>query len=252
MIRCNNDYICKDDFITYEQLNPEDEKNCIALRNERCTLCDTINEMKKHAPINFNENPIKLIFDENKTKEEVNEFWELLKEKCGIERGELAKESAFEIVEPDYEELKINSDNVKIRINRHESNAYKFINTMYNIAISAKNKELYINNKESYNNYVRYILENEKCSSRIVHDASILPVNIGIFFYILSNSDNNRFCKVLDFINSRPQLCTEGVIEKSLIILESKSESESKIFKQKYLKYKQKYLLLKNKINKNK
>ena len=131
MIRCNNDYICKDDFITYEQLNPEDEKNCIALRNERCTLCDTINEMKKHAPINFNENPIKLIFDENKTKEEVNEFWELLKEKCGIERGELAKESAFEIVEPDYEELKINSDNVKIRINRHESNAYKFINTMY-------------------------------------------------------------------------------------------------------------------------
>ena len=243
MIRCNNNYTCEYDFITYEPLKLEDENNCIALRKERCTLCDTINEMKKHAPIEFNKNPIKLLFDENKTKEEINEFWELLKIRCGIERGELVEESAFEIVEPDYEELKINYDKIKIQINNHESNAYKFINTIYNIAISANNKELYENNKESYNRYVRYILENDECSSRIIHDANELPFNIGIFLNILSNSDNKSFCKVIDYLNSKPQACIEAVIKICFKILESKK------YEKKYLKYKFKYLSLKNKMN---
>ena len=46
------------------------------------------------------------------------------------------------------EELKINKDNIITRITNHESNAYKFINTMYLVAISTQNKDKYDKNKE--------------------------------------------------------------------------------------------------------
>lgn len=241
MVKCNNNYICYDDIITYEEI--KNENTCVAIDNYKCSMCETINEIKNSNIIEFNKDPIRFIFGESK-HEKNDEFWELLKEKCNIERDEHHPEDEYVIHESNYEELETNYNNIKMRLNNDTSNASKFISTMYKIAKSPLNIDKIQYNRETYTRHIKNILESDKCTSQIIHNANELPFSIEILFNHLISLNNETFCKIIDFLNSKPQLCLEAVIEKCLQI-----NSKSKEYKKKYLKYKQKYLSLKFKKN---
>jgi hypothetical protein len=187
MIKCNNNYKCNEDKITFEDITSSN--NCIALGDNNCTTCESINEIRKHNPEQFNANPIRLIFDTIGTETENENFWSLLKSKCSIQRPEtsMQKTPIFHISEPDYNVLLTDKDKIQQRLVHFrkigeikDSNASNFVDTLYKIATLPSSATF--NSMPELKQSMHDILNRDNCSSRMIHDANKLPINIQLFF----------------------------------------------------------------------
>lgn len=229
MVICNNNYICEEDYISFDTIETPDD--CVSIGPNKCVKCETILQTQSSNPVQFNKEPIKQIFGENSTPEEKDKFWDLIQEKCNIQRPSThgQKEEELYILEPNYEQLTDSKETINSRLinlykgtNTQDMNAYKFLETIYKIANSVnKFKELSQHGDNAgYQRYLRFILQEDNCSSQLIHNANELPINIDLFMSKLANSSDDKFTEIIDFLNSRPQLCLEGVIELCIKILE--------------------------------
>lgn len=241
MVKCNNNYECNNDIVTYEDITEENVNQCIALDNDKCTLCESIKFFNDNNRSNLNKDPTHFIFGKSEP-EKNDEFWKLVKEKCGIVKDNTQNEIQFTILEPDYEKLEITYDSIKNKIYDNKTNSYKFIDTLYKIAKRPSLINLIEYNQERFYRDIKNILETDNCSSQMIHKADELPFNVGLFFNELANTNNEIFCQVIEFLNNKPQVCLEAVIEHCLKIINSEIDK----YRKKYLKYKHKYILLKN------
>ena len=74
MVKCNNNYECNDDAVTYDEITEENVKKCIALDNDQCVLCDSVKFLNDNNRSKLNNDPIEFIFG-NSEPEKNEIFW---------------------------------------------------------------------------------------------------------------------------------------------------------------------------------
>ena len=243
-IKCNNNYVCTDDIITFEPITDPD--TCVALDNENCTTCESVNETKKANYELFGRNPIKSVFNIDKSPQENESFWELLKAKCSIIKPTIYETSEFYISEPDYDLLNTYLEIIQERIQQYieeskitDSNASKFILVIYKLAMSLRNSDY--RTKSAPEDFLRSIFKNilvdENCSSQKIHDIKDLPFSIQIFLSQLSEAPEVPFINVVNYLDTKSEGCVEGVIELAYNILNNKNGGKRKTRKHKKRKH---------------
>jgi len=228
MVLCDENE-CDTDFITYDDI--ENNEHCISFNKKgeiKCTTCETIKHFLSADP-GKNEINVKKLFD-IEDKEDADQIWEKILRKCeGIIRPLPEPENLEEelyIAEPNYEGVYEKERIILERIGDESSNSYKFIKTLVKILKKLKDKMKTlkefpkIQEKKSfiYRNF-KQVLFDEVCSSQMIHNIQDIPLNIELFLDQLANSNEENFQKVVQFINTKPQLCLEGVIELSRELL---------------------------------
>ena len=228
-IKCNDGYVCTEDILDYEEItNPE---TCVALKDGTCTTCANILSTKQANPILFRENPIKAIFNVDKTPQENNAFWKLLTDKCSIDRPSTSEQPTpeFYIAEPDYEKLTDDHATIQQLIQQlardgkiKNENASAFIAAIYRIAISPS--KLDFRSKSEPKLYLtsvfKQILQDEHCSSQIIHEPIELPINIQTFFQQLVNVSESGFVEVVNFLDKKHEACLEAIIDSCMSLLD--------------------------------
>ena len=228
-IKCNNGYSCIDDVIDYEEIS--DAATCIALEDEKCTTCENVSNTQKNNYSLFRDNPIKAIFNIDKTTQENNAFWKLLTEKCSIVRPSTSDQMTpeFYIAEPDYKKLTDDDATIQRRIQQlardgkiKNANASAFVTAIYKIAISPS--EVDFSSKTEPKTFLKsrfkQILQEEHCTSQLIHDPLELPINIQTFFQQLVDVPESGFVEVVDFLDKKHEACLEAILESCMTILD--------------------------------
>ena len=244
-IKCNNNYVCIEDIITFETI--EDPNTCVALGDGICTTCESVDTAKKANYELFGRNPIKSVFNIDKSPQENESFWALLNTKCLITKPTMYEQtSEFYISEPDYDLLNTYLENIQQRIQQYieeskitNTNASKFILAIYKLAMSLRdsNYRTKTDPKDFLTRNFKDILTAEKCSSQIIHDITVLPFSIQIFLSQLSEAPEISFIRVAKFLDTQPQACLEAVLQNSSDILNKKNGGKRKTRKHKKRKH---------------
>lgn len=228
-ITCNDGYLCMEDIIDWNEItNPA---TCVALEDGKCTTCANILDTKQNNPILFRENPIKAIFGVDKTPQENNAFWKLLTDKCSIVRPSTSEQPTpeFYIAEPDYEKLTDDHATIQRRIQQlardekiKNANASAFIAAIYKLAISPSKVDFSSKSepKPYLTSLFKQILQEEHCSSQLIHEPLELPINIQTFFQQLLNVPESGFVEVVDFLDKKHEACLEAIIESCMTLLD--------------------------------
>jgi hypothetical protein len=227
-IRCNDGYLCREDIIDYEEIS--DPSTCVALADNKCTTCANILNTQKNNPILFRENPIKAIFDVDKPPQENNAFWNLITEKCGIVRPSTSEQPTpkFYIAEPYYAKLTDDHTTIQQHIQQlaregkiKNVNASAFIAAIYKLAISPSKVDLSDKSEPKLllTDMFKQILQDEQCSSQLIHEPIELPINIQAFFDKLLHVPESDFVKVVDFLDKKPEACLEAVLTSCMKLL---------------------------------
>ena len=243
-IQCNNNYVCMEDNITFDTIT--DPNTCVALGNGICTTCEGVNTVKEANPELFGRNPIKGVFNIDKSPQENESFWELLNTKCSIIKPTIYETSEFYISEPDYDLLNTYLEIIQERIQQYieeskitDSNASKFILVIYKLAMSLRNSDY--RTKSAPEDFLRSIFKNilvdENCSSQKIHDIKDLPFSIQMFLSQLSEAPEVPFINVVNYLDKQPQACLEAVLQKSSDILNKKNGGKRKTRKHKKRKH---------------
>jgi len=237
MKKCNSDFICEEDIVTMDSI--DENEPCVSIADNMCTTCENVNTVKMSNPIGFNKNPRLAIFNEPGNADENEKFWDVLSKNCGIIRPETSSQTApaFYVAEPDYDALDEVYQNIQDRIQEYLSeeqitnvNASKFINTMYKVARAPFGEDF---TKKSYpeeflRNKIRSILEEDSCSSQIMHKTIELPLTIYTYLNELSSAEKIKFIEVINFLDKASQLCIDGIFEKFDTILHNISGGKNK------------------------
>ena len=244
-IKCNNNYVCIEDIITFETI--EDPNKCVSLGDGICTTCEGVDTAKKANYELFGRNPIKSVFNIDKSPQENESFWELLNTKCLITKPTMYEEtSEFYISEPDYDLLNTYLENIQQRIQQYleeskitNTNASKFILAIYKLAMSLRdsNYRTKTDPKDFLTRNFKDILTAENCSSQMIHDITVLPFSIQMFLSQLSEAPEISFIRVAKFLDTQPQACLEAVLQKSSDILNKKNGGKRKTRKHKKRKH---------------
>ena len=225
-IHCNNDYVCKEDIITLDEIT--DNTTCVALNNEVCSTCDTIRNVQHDNPQLFTNNPLRAIFAVDKSPDEIEQFWSLIKTKCDISKPESLKQSApdFYVSEPDYDALLQDKNIILKRIREFVDSGYitdiaasNFVNIFYKIATLYHDTNP--KNREQFSTDMYGILKYEECSSRMIHDPTSYPIQIQNMFYLFANTNDVKFKAITDLLNDKPTACLDGIIGPITNILNS-------------------------------
>ena len=233
MAKCN-DFICFNDAITYEDIEVD---KCVAYKPENCLNCTTINDTLNNESLRkqFLENPIKALFQADVSADaDINaKFIENIKKTCkDIKFGEISTKNTKSIVLPDLQQLQQDYETIIKRIESKgykldTSNAYKFIMTIFEIANIPSHlklkEELTNNNTSMLSRNIMDILNKSQCSSRLIHDSTIIPINIQLFLGKLVLSNDIMFQSVIEYLNTKPQGCLEAVINKATNIIDQSS-----------------------------
>ena len=241
-IRCNDGYLCMNDVIDYEEIN--DASTCIALEDEMCTTCENISNTQKNNYSLFRDNPMKAVFNVDKTPQEINAFWKLLTEKCSIVRPSTSEQisTEFYIAEPDYTKLTNNHNIIQRRIQQlaidgkiKNANASAFITAIYKLAISPS--EIDFSSKTEPKTFLKsrfkQILQEEHCTSQLIHEPLELPINIQTLFQQLVDVPESYFVEVVDFLDKKHEACLEAILESCMTILDKKRTVGGKYNKRK-------------------
>jgi len=236
---CNNNYLCHEDMITFDEITSNNK--CIAIAPNKCTMCDTIKEIQAQNSQFFNENPIKAIFNEESSNNEITKFWQLLKEICNINHTITEqKDQSYYIPIPN---IKKAYQNIKIIVNRYNNQQYSknkdknnagdqyFINTML-VFISILNSAIKMNKtadhfsdknktRDNYYRQIKNILEKYNFSSQSIHYPNELVINIEIILTNLATVTKKKFFKAIHYILSKPQICMEALLTQINNILNS-------------------------------
>ena len=243
-IQCNNNYVCMEDNITFDTIT--DPNTCVALGNGICTTCEGVNTVKEANPELFGRNPIKGVFNIDKSPQENESFWELLNTKCSIIKPTIYETSEFYISEPDYDLLNTYLENIQQRIKKYleeskikNNNASKFILAIYKLAMSLhdSNYRTKTDPKDFLTRNFKDILTTEKCSSKMIHDITVLPFSIQLFLSQLSEAPEVPFINVVNYLDKQPQACLEGVLQIASDILNNKNGGKRKTRKHKKRKH---------------
>jgi hypothetical protein len=244
-IKCNNNYVCIEDIITFETI--EDPNKCVSLGDGICTTCEGVDTAKKANYELFGRNPIKSVFNIDKSPQENESFWELLNTKCLITKPTMYEQtSEFYISEPDYDLLNTYLENIQQRIQQYleeskitNTNASKFILAIYKLAMSLRdsNYRTKTDPKDFLTRNFKDILTAENCSSQMIHDITVLPFSIQMFLSQLSEAPEISFIRVAKFLDTQPQACLEAVLQKSSDILNKKNGGKRKTRKHKKRKH---------------
>ena len=244
-IKCNNNYVCIEDIITFETI--EDPNKCVSLGDGICTTCEGVDTAKKANYELFGRNPIKSVFNIDKSPQENESFWELLNTKCLITKPTMYEQtSEFYISEPDYDLLNTYLENIQQRIQQYleeskitNTNASKFILAIYKLAMSLRdsNYRTKTDPKDFLTRNFKDILTAENCSSQMIHDITVLPFSIQMFLSQLSEAPEISFIRVSKFLDTQPQACLEAVLQKSSDILNKKNGGKRKTRKHKKRKH---------------
>ena len=244
-IKCNNNYVCIEDIITFETI--EDPNKCVSLGDGICTTCEGVDTAKKANYELFGRNPIKSVFNIDKSPQENVSFWELLNTKCLITKPTMYEQtSEFYISEPDYDLLNTYLENIQQRIQQYleeskitNTNASKFILAIYKLAMSLRdsNYRTKTDPKDFLTRNFKDILTAENCSSQMIHDITVLPFSIQMFLSQLSEAPEVPFIRVAKFLDTQPQACLEAVLQKSSDILNKKNGGKRKTRKHKKRKH---------------
>ena len=244
-IKCNNNYVCIEDIITFETI--EDPNKCVSLGDGICTTCEGVDTAKKANYELFGRNPIKSVFNIDKSPQENESFWELLNTKCLITKPTMYEEtSEFYISEPDYDLLNTYLENIQQRIQQYleeskitNTNASKFILAIYKLAMSLRdsNYRTKTDPQDFLTRNFKDILTAENCSSQMIHDITVLPFSIQMFLSQLSEAPEISFIRVAKFLDTQPQACLEAVLQKSSDILNKKNGGKRKTRKHKKRKH---------------
>lgn len=231
------EYDCEEDFITYDDI---EVNNCVAYKNFHCMNCENIKTYlkdpnnKKH----FTENPIKKLYNLDETPEKNKELLESIKNICKIQFDN--EPQKFILIEPDYKQLEYDYTQIlkKLELYKFENkiqkyvNADNFINSLYLVAKSPDTLSQiltqYDDPESFYKRWIKDLLEKQQCSSRLTHEVTELPINIQVLFNNLLKINDKKFDKFIEFLETKPQACLEGVIE--IIIskfIEKKKKSKS-------------------------
>ena len=240
-IKCNNNYVCIEDIITFETI--EDPNKCVSLGDGICTTCEGVDTAKKANYELFGRNPIKSVFNIDKSPQENESFWELLNTKCLITKPTMYEQtSEFYISEPDYDLLNTYLENIQQRIQQYleeskitNTNASKFILAIYKLAMSLRdsNYRTKTDPQDFLTRNFKDILTAENCSSQMIHDITVLPFSIQMFLSQLSEAPEISFIRVAKFLDTQPQACLEAVLQKSSDILNKKNGGKRKTRKHK-------------------
>jgi hypothetical protein len=235
MVKCNNNYVCEEDFFSMDEIT--DPSKCVAIEDNLCTTCDSISGARTANPKGFNDDPIYALFAKKSTAEETEAFWDTLTERCDIKRpathGQKI-ESAFYVIEPDYDDLE-HSTNISLHrianLSLIDTNSFRFLKTINKIANTPRTAK-HILQKDSdgtaYMAYLRELLQSDRCSSKLIHHANELPIGIGLFLHQLAIAKQSTFIKVIKFINTEPGACVEAVLEECSNILSRSNSSKSR------------------------
>ena len=244
-IKCNNNYVCIEDIITFETI--EDPNKCVSLGDGICTTCEGVDTAKKANYELFGRNPIKSVFNIDKSPQENESFWELLNTKCLITKPTMYEQtSEFYISEPDYDLLNTYLENIQQRIQQYleeskitNTNASKFILAIYKLAMSLRdsNYRTKTDPQDFLTRNFKDILTAENCSSQMIHDITVLPFSIQMFLSQLSEAPEISFIRVAKFLDTQPQSCLEAVLQKSSDILNKKNGGKRKTRKHKKRKH---------------
>lgn len=244
-IQCNNNYVCMEDNITFDTIT--DPNTCVALGDGICTTCEGVDTAKKANYELFGRNPIKSVFNIDKSPQENESFWALLNTKCLITKPTMYEQtSEFYISEPDYDLLDTYLENIQQRIQQYieeskitNTNASKFILAIYKSAMSLRdsNYRTKTDPEDFLKRNFKDILIAEKCSSRMIHDITVLPFSIQMFLSQLSEAPEISFIRVAKFLDTQPESCLEAVLQKSSDILNKKYGGKRKTRKHKKRKH---------------
>ena len=232
MVKCNNNYVCEEDAITYEEIT--DESKCVAIADNICTTCDTVLETRNSSPKSFNEDPISTVFAIKSSEEETESFWDTLDEKCNIKRPVTHGQNVdpdFYVIEPDYDDVERSTETsldriVKLKLT--DTNATRFLHTIRKIAHTPRTAKHIIQmdtDGSAYMAHLRDLLESDECSSKLIHHANEIPIGISLFLNKLASSKKTVFSKVIQFLNTKPAACIEAVLEECNNILSRDTKS---------------------------
>ena len=112
------------------------------------------------------------------------------------------------------EEWRYNSDKKE---QTHYTLDYRIIIHSYDKLKAIKNsKNISRNTKILYHHrHIKNILNSTNCSSRMVHNTENIPYAIYHFVITLSLSTDSVFNEIMKFLNTAPQACLEGTLEKA-------------------------------------
>lgn len=258
---CDDKYVCDMDMITYDGIQPP----CIAVGDNQCVSCDNVNNIRIADPVEFNKNPIKKIFNLHKSPEEISQFWTQLETKCGINRpstfSAVEESPRFYVAEPEYEVLNSDYETVLRRIEEYaeqgklqDRNGSRFMHAIFKVANAAgeHDYETHSDPEAYFKQKISYILESEQCTSQMTHKVSELPINIQLLFSIMAIASESNFIKAINYLNTAPQVCLEGVIDKCISIVQGASGGRRRHKTRKYKKRKSKSRRAKRKSHRRK
>ena len=235
MPKCGK-FNCEEDSITLDDI---DETNrCVAIEDNKCVNCSTIEKYMQDDKANFIKDPVKYSFNMDVEQQIKNNFWDMIKINCNINKPDPEPNNnnspSIYIPEPDYKQLDDNYNIVTKRLKSFKrllENADVFLDSIYQIGKSpdiikfdlpkySKTQQLAFISR-----HIKTILNDTKCSSRMIHSSIELPLAISVFIDKLAKSTDSKFNKVIHFLETKPQACLEAVIEKSDNILEEQNNS---------------------------
>jgi hypothetical protein len=102
------------------------------------------------------------------------------------------------------------------------ANASAFIAAIYKLAISPSKVDFSSKSepKPYLTSLFKQILQEEHCSSQLIHEPLELPINIQTFFQQLVSVPESGFIEVVDFLDKKHESCLELIIESCMSLLD--------------------------------
>jgi hypothetical protein len=226
---------CKEDFITFEDIQEGDK--CVRV-GDLCTTCKSIKQLKKSSSVeNFNTDPLGIVFHkENATQSEKNNFWTELTTECGIQKSTLFhKKNKIIMLKPNVNQSEQDAKKIislarKPAVKQHVRTFLKVVSLHSKFKMLLEDSSLTSKErKDVARRELLQVLQTNGIKCVLAHDPFPLPSAVSRFLDLWANAPHDRFIAVVAYFESYPSACLEATLEKGRsIILFSVSKSKSK------------------------
>lgn len=215
-VSCGN-YLCENDVITFDDLN---ENECIGIKENVCTSCETVHAMIKANPGEFYKNPAKILFDVSLSESNLKILWDDLQKYCGVKYLVLAKEN-IEFIAPEIDQASSNYESILTYLNaKHNGSKYTtYLSSLYEIVKLSDEITMNISSietsgqKETYEKILRQkmskILEDGGWNCLLVHHPLELPYIIGLILKAIADKPH-KLDVFMKYVDLNPNACAEA------------------------------------------
>ena len=212
MVTCST-FKCATDAINLEHINEGDK--CVAIEDDKCLLCETVNQIRSANAVLFNNDPVYALFGQQGTPAQISNIWNELAV-CGIQKQETSNITiTYDVEPPDFNQLEKDMQEIldTLALGKKDANARIFFESLRDVANTANNA---FTDLADHNRRLKEILHTNNCSSQIVHNSRALPFTIGLYLKRVNRMGEHPFDKLVHFLNKRPQLCLEATLRESI------------------------------------